>query len=579
MTATGAAPGNRFAAPGANNAPVSILFYTYMPKLLWQDDGAGLSNFIKKFKAPGVMAVVTLRLRIEFVDRVGIVRDVSQVISPKNINIVSLQVLPNNMYLEIESPVDKDAMVLRRELRSISGVKQVEQIEVMPHEEKERQIRAVLDSVSDGIIAVDRKGKITVFNPACEKILLISAEQALGRDVAEVVSMDIPMINSLRNGESYDNREIMITTPRGRHHYLSTGRPIKDQEGRVIGMAAALKDMSQVRDLVYSVTKPSMLTFEDIIYGSDAMERVIAMAKRVARNDSTVVIRGESGTGKELFARAIHMESLRRNKPFVPLNCAALPDSLLESELFGYADGAFTGAKKGGKQGLFEFAHEGTLFLDEIGELSPHLQAKLLRVLQDGKVRRIGDGHEIAVNVRVLAATNRDLEEMMARGDFREDLYYRLNVFPIRLPALRDRPEDIPFLVQYFLNKFGQQPAKQFTGISAGALRILTKHRWTGNVRELENVIVRAINLVESGEIKPEHIILDDRFTRAEGVSPVEESINSVSLKEAAAQAELDALQLALKIHGSARKAAKTLGVSHTTVLNKMKRFGLDFGK
>ena len=525
------------------------------------------------------MAVVTLRLRIEFVDRVGIVRDVSQVISPKNINIVSLQVLPNNMYLEIESPVDKDAMVLRRELRSISGVKQVEQIEVMPHEEKERQIRAVLDSVSDGIIAVDRKGKITVFNPACEKILLITAEQALGRDVAEVVAMDIPMINSLRNGESYDNREIMITTPRGRHHYLSTGRPIKDQEGRVIGMAAALKDMSQVRDLVYSVTKPSMLTFEDIIYGSDAMERVIAMAKRVARNDSTVVIRGESGTGKELFARAIHMESLRRNKPFVPLNCAALPDSLLESELFGYADGAFTGAKKGGKQGLFEFAHEGTLFLDEIGELSPHLQAKLLRVLQDGKVRRIGDGHEIAVNVRVLAATNRDLEEMMARGDFREDLYYRLNVFPIRLPALRDRPEDIPFLVQYFLNKFGQQPTKQFTGISAGALRILTKHRWTGNVRELENVIVRAINLVESGEIKPEHIILDERFTRAEGVSPVEDSINPVSLKEAAAQAELDALQLALKIHGSARKAAKTLGVSHTMVLNKMKRFGLDFGK
>ncbi|AEG61564.1 sigma 54-interacting transcriptional regulator [Desulforamulus ruminis] len=517
----------------------------------------------------------TLRLRIQFEDRVGIVRDVSQVISPRNINIVSLQVLPNNMYLEVEYSGEKEEGILQRELCSIPGVQQVEPIEVMPHEEKERQIRAVLDSVSDGIIAVDRKGKITVFNPACEKILRMSSEQALGKNMSEVLSMDIPMIDSLRNGESYDNREIMITTPRGRHHYLSTGRPIKDQDGRGIGMVAALKDMSQVRDLVYSVTKPSMLTFDDIIYGSEAMERVIVLAKRVARSDSTVMIRGESGTGKELFARAIHMNSPRRNKPFVPLNCAALPDSLLESELFGYADGAFTGAKKGGKQGLFEFAHEGTLFLDEIGELTPHLQAKLLRVLQDGKVRRIGDGHEMVVNVRVIAATNRDLEEMLTRGGFREDLYYRLNVFPIRLPTLRERPEDIPFLVQHFLKKFGQEPGKEFTGISVGALRMLTRHRWVGNVRELENVIVRAINLVEKGEIKPEHIILDEgRFTKRENPHE-DENGNPVSLKEAAAQAELDTLQTALKTHGSARKAAKALGVSHTTVLNKIRRFGL----
>jgi len=517
----------------------------------------------------------TLRLRIEFKDRVGIVYDVSQVVSPKNINIISLQVLPNNMYLEIEALEEREAAALQRELKAIPGVKQVEPIEVMPHEERERQLKAVLDSVSDGIIAVDRKGHITVFNPACEKILLISAEKALGRDVAEVVSMDIPMINSLKNGEGYDHKEIMITTPRGRHHYLSTGRPIKDQAGRVIGMVAALKDMSQVRDLVYSVTKPSMITFEDIIYGSEAMERVVAMAKRVARSDSTVMIRGESGTGKELFARAIHMESLRRNKPFVPLNCAALPDSLLESELFGYADGAFTGAKKGGKQGLFEFAHEGTLFLDEIGELSPHLQAKLLRVLQDGKVRRLGDRHETPVNVRVIAATNRNLEEMMARGDFREDLYYRLNVFPIRLPPLRERPEDIPFLVHHFLKKYASQPNKEVSGISAGALRILTKNRWTGNVRELANVIERAVNLVESGEIRPEHIILDDERFSLAGHFPANEEFSSSSLKEAAARAELDTLQLALKTHGSARKAARALGVSHTTILNKMRRFGL----
>lgn len=519
----------------------------------------------------------TLRLRIEFEDRVGMVYDVSQVVSPKNINIISLQVLPNQMYLELESMPERRILALRDELQSIPGVKQIESIEVMPHEERERQIRAVLDSVSDGIIAVDRKGIITVFNPACEKILLVSAEQALGKDVADVISMDIPMINSLKHGTGYDNREIMITTPRGRHHYLSTGRPIKDTSGRVIGMVAALKDMSQVRDLVYSVTKPSMLTFEDIIYGSEAMERVIAMAKRVARSDSTVLIRGESGTGKELFARSIHMESPRRKKPFVPLNCAALPDSLLESELFGYADGAFTGAKKGGKQGLFEFAHEGTLFLDEIGELSPHLQAKLLRVLQDGKVRRIGDGHENAVNVRVIAATNRNLEEMIARGDFREDLYYRLNVFPIRLPALRERPEDIPFLVQHFLQKFSRGPGKEYLSISSGAMGLLLKNRWSGNVRELENVIERAINLVESGEIKPEHIILDDAKNAISKDMFPERDVEGAltSLKTVSHQAELELLQQALKLHGSSRKAAKALGVSHTTILNKIKKFGL----
>ena len=518
----------------------------------------------------------TLRLRIEFHDRVGIVYDVSQVVSPKNINIISLQVLPNHMFLEIEALGQREEMVLLGEVKSIPGVKQVETIEVMPYEERERQLKAVLDSVNDGIIAVDRKGQITVFNPGCEKILLISAAKAIGRNVAEVISPDIPMINGLKNGEGYDNKEIMITSARGRHHYLSTGRPVKDEMGRIIGMVAVLKDMSQVRDLVYSMTKPSMFTFDDIIYGSEAIEKVLAMSRRVAKSDSTVVIRGESGTGKELFARAIHMESMRRHKPFVPLNCAALPDSLLESELFGYADGAFTGAKKGGKQGLFEFAHEGTLFLDEIGELSPHLQAKLLRILQDGKVRRIGDSHETLVNVRVIAATNRNLEELMSQGQFREDLYYRLNVFPLRLPPLRERPEDIPFLVQHFLKKYHSHPEKKITGISAGALRILTKNRWTGNVRELENVIERAINLVENGEIQPEHIVFDEAgmILNKPGCQE-EEYLVATSLKATAAQAELDVLQLALKTYGTARKAAKALGVSHTTVINKMKKFGL----
>lgn len=524
----------------------------------------------------------TLRYRIQFKDRVGIVLDVSKVVSPQNINIVSLQVLPNNMYLEIEAAPVAYCQQLEKELGQITGVEKVEHIDMMPHEERERRIKAVLDSVSEGIIAIDKNGYIKIFNPACEEILKHKAEDVMERHVSEVLSKDLPMLQSLKDGQSYDNKEMIIETSRGRYHYVTTGRPILDEQNGILGVVAAIKDMSQVRDLVYSITQPSMITFEDIIYDSQEMSQIIALAKRVARSDTTVMIRGESGTGKELFARAIHMASPRCQKPFVPLNCAALPESLLESELFGYTDGAFTGAKKGGKQGLFEFANDGTLFLDEIGELPPHLQAKLLRVLQDGKVRRIGGRDEVHVNVRIITATNRNLEEMIQRRDFREDLYYRLNVFPISLPPLRERPEDIPLLAQKLVQKYSRRLGKIITGINSAAMEKLIRNQWAGNVRELENVIERAINLVENGTILPEHIILDHdtryilpgkSITAADITTDTAEKVQP--LKEVIAGAEIEAIKTALEQCGTVRQAAKALGVSHTTVLNKMKKFGI----
>ncbi|MTI81421.1 MAG: PAS domain-containing protein [Firmicutes bacterium] len=523
----------------------------------------------------------SLRYRIEFDDRVGIVLDVSKVVSLKNINIISLQVLPNNMFLEIEAVTADKCRHLEQELVQIPEVRKVVPIDMMPHEERERKVKAVLDSVSEGILAIDKNGYITTFNPACEKILRYSAKEIMGYHVSDILSKDLPMLKALEDGKSYDNKEMILSTSRGRHHYFTTGRPIMDSQQRILGVVAAIKDMSQVQDLVYSVTQPSMITFEDIIYGSTDMLETVELAKRVARSNTTVMIRGESGTGKELFARSIHMASPRDKKPFVPLNCAALPETLLESELFGYADGAFTGAKKGGKQGLFEFANDGTLFLDEIGELSPHLQAKLLRVLQDGKVRRIGDSSEISVNVRIIAATNRGLEEMMARGDFREDLYYRLNVFPISIPSLRERPEDIPLLVQHLVEKFTERMGKAPISISSGAMERLIRNRWDGNVRELENVIERAINLVEGETILPEHIILD-HSTRPKMVqknalanSDDEQQYALSSLKEVVAITEKRVLVKALKEYKTVRRAAKALGVSHTTVLNKIKKYNL----
>jgi transcriptional regulator of aroF, aroG, tyrA and aromatic amino acid transport len=523
----------------------------------------------------------TIRYRIQFKDRVGLVLDVSNVLMQKNISIVSLQVLPDNMYLEIEAVCDQKCAELKNELARIAEVEMVENISLMPHEERERKVQAVVDSVSEGIIAIDKNGYINIFNRASEKILNYTAEEVMGLPVADVLSKNLPMLQSLISGQSYDNKEMIIETSKGHYHYLTTGRPILDEENSILGVVATIKDMSQVRELVYSITQPSMITFEDIIYGSEEMSQIIALASKVAKSDTTVMLRGESGTGKELFARAIHMASPRSKKPFVPLNCAALPESLLESELFGYADSAFTGAKKGGKQGLFEFANDGTLFLDEIGEMPPHLQAKLLRVLQEGKVRRVGDRKEININVRIITATNRNLEAMMQRGDFRDDLYYRLNVFPISIPSLKDRPADIPLITQHLVEKYSQRLNKRVTSINNAAMEKLINNSWAGNVRELENVIERAINLVEGGVILPEHIILDHdtRYVLSEIkiTNPIEKKPQNdiTPLKDVISDAETKAIQAALVHCKSVRKAAKELGVSHTTVLNKMKKLGI----
>jgi transcriptional regulator of aroF, aroG, tyrA and aromatic amino acid transport len=301
------------------------------------------------------------------------------------------------------------------------------------------------------------------------------------------------------------------------------------------------------------------------------MQQVVAMAKTIAAGTSTILIRGETGTGKELFARALHSASPRSEKVFVPLNCAAIPDALLESELFGYEDGAFTGAAKGGKQGLFEYANGGTLFLDEIAELSGHLQAKLLRILQDGKVRRIGSNREIPVNVRILAATNRNLEDLIDKGRFREDLYYRLNVIPLFLPPLRERVVDISLLAHYFLQRFAATMQKKVNTISETALLKLSKYHWPGNIRELENVLERAVNVMNGSVVLAEHIIFDHDYTpRQPALLPINQTLDSI-----VEAVERDVLIRSLQQHKSSRQLGKMLGLSHTAILKKLKKYNL----
>ena len=330
--------------------------------------------------------------------------------------------------------------------------------------------------------------------------------------------------------------------------------------------------------------KKHLIAFEGIVYQSAKMRHVVETAKMVAKGNSTVLLRGESGTGKELFARAIHMESLRAGAPFIPINCAALPDSLLESELFGYEEGSFTGAIKGGKKGLFEQADQGTLFLDEIGEIPTQVQVRLLRVLQENIIRRIGGTKELPVDVRIIAATHCNLEEMIQTGKFREDLYYRLNVIPLRIPPLRERSEDIPLIAQHLIRKISEKLGKPEIHVTKESMDLLMIQVWPGNVRQLENTLERIINVMDSNEITPRLFyewtdlvsacqILKSEVGNFKLEIPVEKEWPT--LKEIVRDVEKQVLMRVLETNSSSRKAGRILGVSNTTILNKMKSYGI----
>ncbi|MBZ4687550.1 MAG: transcriptional regulator of aroF, aroG, tyrA and aromatic amino acid transport [Clostridiales bacterium] len=514
-----------------------------------------------------------LKFKVLYKDRIGMLLDLSKVLTAQDINVINLEVVPNTMYFEVGRKDDIDQKALFKELEEIPDVKKCVEIELLPWEEINQRLHAVLDAISEGVLAINSKGEISTVNSNAEKLLSLSKEELLGQKIADVLVEDVPMLNCLKTGEIYNHQEICLKKGSKRYHYLTSGRPIRDKYNNIIGAVATIKDMTDVRQLVYSVTKPAMVTFEDIIGESEKLQNIIEMGKKVAEGSSTVLLRGESGTGKELFARSIHMASSRSDQPFVPINCAALPDSLLESELFGYTEGAFTGSQRNGKQGLFEFANGGTIFLDEIGEISPHLQAKLLRVLQEGKVRRIGGQEETAVDVRVIAATNRNLEEMVEKNEFRKDLYYRLNVIPIYLPPLRERKEDIPLLVKHFLEIKNIRFGKNVEFVTKGALEKLYNHHWPGNVRELENVIERAVNLVTGKWLTEDAIIIDSKIDIFEKSGDGEKTLAAIINK-----VEKQVIEQALENNGSIRKAAKALGVSHTTIMNKVKKHKTNLG-
>jgi transcriptional regulator of aroF, aroG, tyrA and aromatic amino acid transport len=336
-----------------------------------------------------------------------------------------------------------------------------------------------------------------------------------------------------------------------------------------------INNLKEVKEMVDAVSKPLSVTFDDFLGKSPAIKNLITFARKIADTGAIVSITGESGTGKELFARALHFES-GRTGPFIPINCAALPEALIESELFGYVDGAFTGARKKGKPGLFEAASDGTIFLDEIGDMPPGPQAKILRVLQDGLVRRIGGFEEIPVNARVITATNKNLRDMVQENLFREDLFYRINVLTVQIPPLRERVIDIPLLAGHFLQQFNRKLGKAGQTIGQDAMAKLYNYSWPGNVRELQNIVERASVLSDTDHIEVETIRLSNEMVgHCDRGCTVSFESGTKSLKNLVGCYEATILIDSLNASSSIRKAAKKLGLSHTALLKKISKYQL----
>ncbi|MBN1382923.1 MAG: sigma 54-interacting transcriptional regulator [Deltaproteobacteria bacterium] len=431
----------------------------------------------------------------------------------------------------------------------------------------------ILDSIADGVFTVDLDWHITSFNRAAEKITGVPREEAIGQQCRDVLKADICEKNcclkeTLASGKAIVNKTVHIVNAEGERLPISISTALlRDDSGTIIGAVETFRDISIEEKLRKTIKEA--YSFEDIISRNHRMHRLFGILTDVAASMSTVLIEGESGTGKELFARAIHNLSPRKNRPFIAVNCGALPDTLLESELFGYKAGAFTDAKKD-KPGRFKLADKGTIFLDEIGDISPALQIRLLRIIQEKTYEPLGSVETVNADVRIIAATNKKLADLAKEGKFREDLYYRINVLRLELPPLRERMEDIPLLVEHFIRHFNAMQNKDIAGISDAALACLMSYEYPGNIRELENIIERAFIMCKSGEIEPHHL--------PEFCNTLKEDDQHTGPTENMSIKDMEAIFLTNTLRKNAwnrTKTAKQLGIHKSTLFRKIKALNI----
>ncbi len=441
---------------------------------------------------------------------------------------------------------------------------------------EERSLKLILDNLDVGIFTVNRGGHVTFFNREAEKISGFDRRQVIGKPCTaifegEAAQDECLLKESIANGASRSSRHGRMTTQNGetipiRANYLA----LRNEKGTIVGGLATFHDLTLVRQLDQAIRE--RYTFQDMIGRDPAMQRIFETIGVVAATDATILVEGSTGTGKDLLAKVIHSISRRAHKPFVKVNCAAIPDNLLESEMFGYVKGAFTGAERD-KPGRFNEADGGTIFLDEIGDLPLALQAKLLRVLEDREFYPLGSRHTHKVDVRIISASNRNLKALVAERLFREDLFYRLNVFRIEVPDLKDRTNDLPLLIHHIIRKLAAIRDNRHVGISEDALNVLLNYSYPGNVRELENILEHALIICREGTIEPGHL---PDYLLHRRPDPLKRRTPDMAAEEPAGRGEREHLLAVLRKHGWNRsKAAGELGIDRTTLWRKIKKFGL----
>lgn len=502
-----------------------------------------------------------MRIHVSFIDRVGITQEVLALLGGRNLNLDAVEMVPPNVY--IDAPTLSAAVLeeLRGALLQVHGVQSVEVVDILPGQRRRLQLDALLAAMPDPVLAVDDRATVLLANPA---LVDMCSRPPEGLSIAALFADDALQQSLLAAGFHQPLREVHFAG----QPLLLDAQPITE-DGRLTGGLLTLYAPSRMGQRLAALHHDHAEGFDSLLGESAPIRALKARALRVASLDAPLLIHGETGTGKELVARACHTVSVRRTAPFLALNCAALPENLAESELFGYAPGAFTGAQRGGKPGLLELANQGTVFLDEIGEMSPYLQAKLLRFLSDGSFRRVGGDREVKVDVRILSATHRDLEKMVAEGSFREDLFYRLNVLNLEVPPLRERGQDILLLAQHFMAQACAQIQRLPCRLAPATFPALLAGRWPGNVRQLQNVIFRAAAICDSNWEE-----MDDLDIAGTEVAPRVEG-EVASLEQAMDEYEKALLEKLYDSHPSSRQLAAGLGTSHTAIAKRLRKYGI----
>ncbi|MET3116958.1 transcriptional regulator of aroF, aroG, tyrA and aromatic amino acid transport [Undibacterium sp. GrIS 1.8] len=530
-----------------------------------------------------------MRINIQFKDRVGIAHEILAVFALRGLNVVGVEVDPPNIYIDSPELLEFMLPSLQQDCDQVRGVGKINVLDILPGKRRRLNLDTVMAVMEDPVLAIDANGKVVIANAAaaavsgmtedilCQKNLRDLLEDPLVEHELITHSFHVPSREVILNGEPFWMDVTPVSETLSNPHISSpaisqTTSPTDIKpNGQTVGAVLTLHAPKRMGGRLHALQHSEGSGFHFIIGESEQIKALKVRAAKVAVVDAPLLITGETGTGKELLAQACHGVSARSNAPFLELNCAALPESLAESELFGYMSGAFTGAQRGGKPGLIEMADGGTVFLDEIGEMSLYLQAKLLRFLNDGKFRRIGGDKEVKVNVHIISATHRNLRKMVHEGLFREDLFYRLNVLHLEMPALRERPDDILQLARHFIERACTQAQKPVCRLNSAACAALLSNRWPGNVRQLQNVVFRAITMS------------DQRILDAADLDWAEGSITADEVHIDAAESwelsvrefESALLEKLYSQYPSSRKLAARLDTSHSMIAAKLRKYGI----